>query len=86
MGVELMNTFTPEPWELERVITWEQIRSKAHMYKTARIRATGEYVALNSIIHVYNGLRLLEPMFSCRVAFTENILELTTRELFSFVL
>jgi hypothetical protein len=75
-----------EPWELETVTTWEEIKGKAHYYKTARLRDTGEYVALCSIIQTQNGLALPEPMFFCRIAFTETYVNKLTSELFSFVL
>lgn len=48
--------------------TWAEISGKAHMYKTARIRSTGEYVSIIGVRKFIDGLELVEPAFAVRVA------------------
>lgn len=60
--------------------TWEEIEGKAHMYKTARIRATGEYV------RIHLGMFLGTPMFLCYASEKVRRGLKTTEELCGFVL
>lgn len=45
---------------------WPEIAGKAHMYKTARLRSTGEYVSIVALVRFSDGCELMEPAFSVR--------------------
>lgn len=48
--------------------TWEEIADKAHMYKTARNRTTGEYM---TILHVFSGTEKIAPLFYAKRSYSE---------------
>lgn len=45
---------------------WNTISGKAQNYKTARLRATGEYVGIIGVRRFADGLELAEPAFLVR--------------------
>jgi hypothetical protein len=46
--------------------TWADIAGKAHLYKTARLRSTGEYVSIIGVRRYADGLELVTPAFLVR--------------------
>lgn len=66
--------------------TWNEIAGKAHNYKTARLRSTGEYVAIIGVRRFVDGLELAEPCFAVRVAGMAGYELRTTEELCGFCL
>jgi len=61
--------------------TWDEIKGKAHLYRTARLRSTGQYVQL---LRIVNGLAMAKPLFACRLAYTQDISHHPTEELCDF--
>ncbi len=61
--------------------TWDEIKDKAHMYKTARIRSTGQYVKLCGLI-----LYKSDPAFLAQSPGFESHEILTTEQLCDFCL
>lgn len=63
--------------------SWDEIKDKAHHYKTARIRATGECV---EILYVVQGfLKTGQAFFGCRIG-PQEAQAFTTEELCDFCL
>jgi len=63
--------------------TWDEIKDKAHMYRTARLRSTGQYV---EILYVVQGfLTTGQAFFGCRVG-QHDAQAFTTEELCDFCL
>lgn len=48
------------------VPTWDEIKGKAHLYKTARRRSDGKYLSLLGLSRYADGLELVEPVFMVR--------------------
>jgi hypothetical protein len=46
--------------------TWTEIKDKAHLYATARLRTTGEWVKIVAVVKYMDGLQLAEPCFAVR--------------------
>ena len=65
---------------------WSDITGKAHLYKTARLRSTGEYVAIIGVRRFIDGLELVEPCFAVRVPGVAGYEHRTTEELCDFCL
>lgn len=66
--------------------TWEDIAGKAHLYETARLRSTGEYVKLCRVVKFIDGGELKEPVFACRIPSMGGVEHRTTEELCDFCL
>lgn len=64
--------------------TWDEIKSKAHLYQTARLRSTGQWVKLCGVTRFVDGLELTEPVFRCRAIGMAGIEHRTTQELCAF--
>lgn len=77
LPIDTVPVFCPE---------WAEISGKAHMYKTARLRSTGEYVELCRIVKYIDGLELVEPVFACRIPSMAGVEHRTTGELCGFCL
>lgn len=68
------------------LVTWSEIAGKAHLYATARLRTTGEYVQLCRVVRFVDGCELAEPVFACRIPSMAGIEHRTTNELCDFCL
>lgn len=66
--------------------TWEQVKDKAHLYQTAKLRSTGEYVQLCRVVKFIDGGELTEPVFACRIPSMAGVEHRTTEELCAFCL
>lgn len=64
--------------------TWAQIEGKAHLYKTAKKRSTGEIVRIIGVTRYADGLELVEPMFKVRD--NDGWFHMATEDLCGFVL
>lgn len=77
LPIDTVPVFTP---------TWSEIAGKAHLYATARLRSTGEYVQLCRVIKFVDGQELTEPVFACRIPSMGGVEHRKTEELCGFCL
>lgn len=81
-----MKTMLPIDTVPVSLATWDEIKGKAHLYKTARLRSTGEYVQLCRVVKFIDGNELVEPVFACRIPSMAGFEHRTTDELCDFCL
>lgn len=65
---------------------WSDIKGKAHLYKTARVRANGKFVRLLGVMLFKADKELEEPVFACHFSGSFKVSYLTTEELADFCL